>query len=121
MGPAGPTTACSLQLHLQTPPPSCLPTLSSCVHSCLPTSLPLFISSSLRTFLPSYLPTTFLLPSYLPNQRFHSTTQSLTVPTSQPTNNQATVEEVTSSFPFRIGRGGFPITPREPCYGLATF
>merc|ERR1712194_191286 len=87
----------------------------------LPSSLPLFISSSLPAFLPSYLPTTFLLPSYLPNQRFHSTTQSLTVPTRQPTNNQATVEEVTSSFPFRIGRGGFPITPREPCYGLATF
>merc|ERR1712194_889832 len=82
MGPAGPTTACSLQLHLQTHPPSCLPTLSSCVHSCLPpslplflsSSLPLFISSSLPAFLPSYLPTTFLLPSYLPNQRFPSTT-----------------------------------------------
>ena len=84
-------------------------------------SLPLFISSSFPTFLPSYLPTTFFLPSYLPNQRFHSTTQSPTVTTSQSTKNQATVEEVTSSFPFRIGRGGFPIPPREPCYGLATF
>jgi hypothetical protein len=55
--PAGPTTACSLQLHLQTPPPSCLPTLSSCLHSCLPPSLSLFLSSSLPLFISSCLPT----------------------------------------------------------------
>merc|ERR1712086_835718 len=86
-----------------------LPSYPVFLRSLLPTSLssslPLFISSSLPAFLPSYLPTTFLLPSYLPNQRFHSTTQSPTSATSQPTNNQVTVEEVTSLFSLGKGCG----------------
>merc|ERR1712194_260608 len=62
----GPTTACSLQLHLQTPPPSCLPTLSS--------SLPLFLSSSLPAFLPSY----YLPPPFSPSQPTLSLDQPVT-------------------------------------------
>merc|ERR1712085_219075 len=75
--PAGPTTACSLQPHLQTPPPSCLPTLSSCLHSCLPPSLPLFLSSSLPLFL---------LPS---SSLFTFPTNTSTRPTSHPCPQQA--------------------------------
>ena len=56
--PAGPTTACSLQVHRQTPSPSYLPAFLPC----LPTFTPASLSSSLPTFLlPPYYPSSCLL------------------------------------------------------------
>merc|ERR1712194_935828 len=73
MGPAGPTTACSLQLHLQTHPPSCLPAFTPAyLPLFLSSSLPLFLSSSLHLFisssLPAFLPSYYLPPPFSPPQ-----------------------------------------------------
>ena len=84
-----------------------------------------YLHSCLPLFFSSYLPITSLLPiflpSYPPDHHFHSPTESPTAPTSQPSNHQATVEEVTSLYSFHMECGAFTMTPKEPCHGSENF
>merc|ERR1712194_803914 len=109
------------------PPPALLNYTSKRLHlrtflPSYPAFLPILLPPSLLLF---HLPITFqlpiFLPSYPPHHHFHSTTGSPTAPISQPSNHQATVVDVNSSYSFYMECGGFTMRVKEPCPAVSWF